>query len=302
MQRRKFLQSASIATFATSIAPVAFTMDNKQKFFRAAFLSDVHVKPTTIAEEGMRKAYKTANNLNPKADFIINGGDAIMDALKATKEKTQLQWDVWNKVLQAENKLPVYNCIGNHDIWGWQMTEPEIEADALYDKAWVLQQLKMSNRFYSFEKHNWHFIVLDSVQEDNGGYIARLDEPQFAWLENELKTIDAAKHICIVSHIPIVSFCSAMFADKNEANGDWRISRALLHVDNRRIIDLFKQYKNIVCCLSGHIHLQDSVSISAFNIIAMVLLAAIGGVDLLKALLLLLQYLIFMRMEQLKER
>jgi hypothetical protein len=50
-----------------------------------------------------------------------------------------------------------------------------------------------------------------------------------------------------------------MFADKNEANGDWRISRALLHVDNRRIIDLFKQYKNIVCCLSGHIHLQDSV-------------------------------------------
>jgi len=88
MQRRKFLQSASLAAIATSLSPKALAVDNKKQFFRAAFLSDVHVKPTTIAEEGMRKAYHHANNnLNPKADFIINGGDAIMDALKATKEK-----------------------------------------------------------------------------------------------------------------------------------------------------------------------------------------------------------------------
>lgn len=261
MNRRKFLQQTSLSAAAVTLAPTAAVVAavNKSNGFRVGFLTDVHVKPTEAAETGMRKAFRHVNALRPKVDFIINGGDAIMDALKGSKEKVQLQWDVWNKVLREENKLPMHHCIGNHDAWGWQMTEPEVKNDPLYDKKWVLQQHGMTERFYSFENGNWKFIVLDSAQENNGGYIARIDEPQFSWLENELKSVSSDKHICIVSHIPVVSFCSAMFSDKNEANGDWKISRALLHVDSRRLTDLFKLYPNIRCCLSGHIHLQDSV-------------------------------------------
>lgn len=259
MNRRNFLQQTSLTAAALTTSTLSFAGEKKASSFRAGFLSDVHVKPTEAAETGMRKAYRSINELKPRVDFIINGGDAIMDALNASKEKVQAQWDVWNRVLNTENKLPIYHCIGNHDAWGWQMKEPEVKNDPLYDKAWVLLEHKMSNRYYSFEHNNWKFIILDSAQENNGGYIARLDEPQFAWLENELKSTDASKHVCIVSHIPIVSFCSAMFVDKNQDNGDWRISRALLHVDSRRIIQLFKQFSNIRCCLSGHIHLQDEV-------------------------------------------
>jgi Icc protein len=259
MNRRKFLQQGSLSAAVLSVAPASFATEKKPAFFRAAFLSDVHVKPTEAAEKGMRKAYKHVNALKPMVDFIINGGDAIMDALNASKEKVQLQWDVWNTVLKEENRLPIHHCIGNHDAWGWQMTDPAVKSDPLYDKKWVMQQHGMQERYYSFTHKNWKFIVLDSPQENNGGYIARLDEPQFVWLENELKQTDASQHVCIVSHIPIVSFCAAVFYDKNEANGDWRISRALLHVDSRRITDMFKSYKNIRCCLSGHIHLQDEV-------------------------------------------
>lgn len=259
MRRRKFLQNASIASVAAMLTTPAFSAEKKKKSFRVGFISDVHVKPTEIAEAGMRKAFKHVNELQPKVEFIINGGDSIMDALNASKEKVQKQWDVWNKVLNEENKLPIYHCIGNHDAWGWQMNDEAVKNDPLYDKQWVMQQHKMSNRFYSFMHQNWKFIVLDSPHENNGGYIARIDEEQYAWLENELKSTSVLTHICIVSHIPIVSFCSAMFADKNEANGDWKISRALLHVDARKLVDLFKNHKNIVCCLSGHIHLQDAV-------------------------------------------
>lgn len=259
MQRRKFIQNTSLALGAIGIHLSANSAPKRKTSFRVGFLSDIHVKPTPTAEQGMANAFRKANTMKPALNFLINGGDSIMDALKATKEKVQAQWDVWNKVLTGENKLPIYHCIGNHDAWGWQMTEPEIKSDALYDKKWVLQQHQLSNRYYSFIYNNWKFIVLDSAQENNGGYIARLDEEQFLWLENELKTTNTQTHICIVSHIPIVSFCSAMFADKNEANGDWRISRALLHVDNRRIIQLFKNFANIRCCLSGHIHMQDKV-------------------------------------------
>lgn len=259
MNRRKFLQQSSLSAAVLSIAPTTFAAPKKKGIFRVGFLTDVHVKPTDTAEQGMRNAYRHINALRPSVDFIVNGGDAIMDALNAPKEKVQKQWDVWNRVLQAENRLPIHHCIGNHDAWGWQMSDPEVKNDPLYDKQWVLQQHKMPGRFYSFKHKGWKFVVLDSAQENNGGYIARIDETQFAWLENELKNTDAQQHICIISHIPIVSFVSAVFSDKNEANGDWRISRALLHVDSRRLTNLFKEHANIRCCLSGHIHMQDAV-------------------------------------------
>lgn len=259
MKRRNFIRGVSILSAVTTLSPaaVAESSSKKKRSLKIAFITDIHIKPTEAAETGMRKALRHVNNLQP--DFIINGGDSIMDAMAADKAKTQAQWDVWHKVMKEENKLPIYHCIGNHDAWGWQVKDVTVKSDPLYDKNWAVKEHRMSNRYYSFTKDKWHFIVLDSAQEDNGGYIARIDEPQFAWLENELKNTSSEKFICIVSHIPIVSFCSAMFYEKNEPNGDFKISRALLHVDTRRIKALFKQYKKIKICLSGHIHLQDEV-------------------------------------------
>ncbi|MEP6674284.1 MAG: metallophosphoesterase [Ferruginibacter sp.] len=264
MKRRNFIQRLSALSVAAVVSPALIAATNekeesKKDFLKIAFLSDTHVKPTETAEQGMRRAFRHANNLQPKPAFIINGGDSIMDALQADKAKTQAQWDVWNKVILSENKLPMYHCIGNHDIWGWQSKDESVKQDPLYEKAWVIQEHKMPGRYYSFEKDNWHFIILDSTQENNDGYIARIDEPQYAWLEMELKSVDSQKFICIVSHIPIISFCSVMFSEKNEPNGDFKTSRALLHTDTRRLKLLFSKYPNIKTCLSGHIHLQDEV-------------------------------------------
>ena len=259
MQRRKFLQNISLISAAatlpalTNAAPPA-----KKKKFTAAFITDIHIKPSAVAEAGMQKALQNINQLKQQPDFIINGGDSIMDALAADKEKTKTQWNLFNKIMHAENKLPLKHCIGNHDIWGWQLKE-DVKSETLYGKAWWLKQMGYDKTYYSFAHNNWHFIFLDSVQENNGGYIALLDNEQFAWLETELKN-NNDKFICIVSHIPIISFCSAMFFKDMLPNGDWKLSRALLHTDARKIKDLFKKYPNIKSCLSGHIHLQDEVN------------------------------------------
>ena len=258
MKRRDFVRNSSLLAGAGLFSPSSFA-ENKKASLRIAFLTDVHVKPTEVAEGGMRKAYRHVNALKSKPDFILNGGDAIMDALAIDKAKTQEQWDVWNRVLAAENRLPIYHIIGNHDVWGWQVKDESIKTDPLYDKAWAVKQHNMPGRYYSFQKKEWKFIILDSTQQNGGGYIARLDDEQMAWLETELKNPSSDQHICIASHIPIVSFCSAMFFDDHLANGDWKLSRALLHVDARKITQLFAGYKNIRCCLSGHIHLQDMV-------------------------------------------
>lgn len=261
MNRRNFLRNASLITAGTAALPQANSSREERSGsdLSVVFLSDVHVKPTEVAESGMRAALRHINASKVRPDFIINGGDAIMDAMAADKASTQAQWEVWNRVLQAENRLPVHHVIGNHDVWGWQVANESVKSDPLYEKAWVLQQHKMPGRFYSFQNRGWKFIVLDSTQPNGGGYIARLDGEQYAWLEAELKATPADRHVCIVSHIPIVSFCAAMFFDDHLPNGDWKLSRALLHVDARRLTQLFAAHPNVRCCLSGHIHLQDAV-------------------------------------------
>jgi len=259
MQRRKFLQNISLISASATLPKLTSAEPPKKKrFFTAAFITDIHIKPLDVAEAGMKKVLQHINQLKQQPDFIINGGDSIMDALAANKENTSTQWELFNKIMQAENKLPVKHCLGNHDIWGWQLKE-DVKTDAWYGKAWWLQQTGYPKTYYSFTHNNWHFIFLDSVQENKGGYIALLDDEQFSWLEKELDA-NKQKYICIVSHIPIISFCPALFYKDMLPNGDWKLSRALLHTDARKIKDLFKKHPNIKTCLSGHIHLQDEVN------------------------------------------
>ena len=264
MNRRKFLQNSSLLAMGSTIASSSALatepqINSKKGALVVAFLSDIHVKPNEAAEIGMRKAFRHVNTLKQKPNFIINGGDAIMDAMAADRQKTQEQWDVWNRILNAENHLPIYHVIGNHDAWGWQVKDASIKTDPLYNKGWAVKQHGMPNRYYAFDQKGWKFIVLDSAHENNGGYISKIDEEQFAWLEKELRNTPDDQHVCLASHIPIVSFCAAMFFDDPLPNGDWKLSRALLHTDARKLTQLFAQYKNIRCCLSGHIHLQDVV-------------------------------------------
>ena len=112
MQRRKFLQNISLIS-ATATLPKLTLAEHlkKKRSFTTAFITDIHIKPSDIAEAGMKKALQKINQLKQQPDFIINGGDSIMDALAADKEKTKTQWELFNKIMQAENKLPVNHCI-----------------------------------------------------------------------------------------------------------------------------------------------------------------------------------------------
>lgn len=251
----------SAAVIGSSLLPsLAFAEDVRKKPLRFAHLTDIHVKPGLVPETGMTKAFQHVQELKQKIDFIINGGDAIMDGLEADKQKTQTQWDLFKNILQKENSLPIYHTIGNHDVWGWFVKENKPDNDRLYGKVWAVEMLELKNRYYSFARGNWHFIVLDSTQlNPAGGYIGKLDESQLEWLQQELAAVPPGKFICIVSHIPILSICSSLFFDKTEANGDLMIKRNLMHTDFLALKKIFCKYPDIKLCISGHIHLQDEL-------------------------------------------
>ncbi len=260
MKRKTFLQNTAAVIGSSLLPSLAFAEDARKKPIRFAHLTDIHVKPGIIPETGMAKAFQHVQGLKKPIDFIINGGDSIMDSLEASKEKTQTQWDLFKNILQKENSLPVYHTIGNHDVWGWFIKQNKPDNDRLYGKTWVVETLEMKNRYYSFTNRNWHFIVLDSTQlNPAGGYIGKLDESQLDWLQKELADVPPGKFICIVSHIPILSICAGLFFDKTEANGDLLIKRNLMHTDFLSLKKIFNKYPNIKLCISGHIHLQDEM-------------------------------------------
>ena len=260
MKRKIFLQNTAALISSSLLPSLSFAEEADKNKIRFAHITDIHLKPGIIPETATAKAFHHVQQLKSKVDFIINGGDSIMDSLETDKEKTQMQWNLFHTLLKKENSLPIYHCIGNHDVWGWFIKQDRPENDALYGKKWVVETLELKNRFYSFTKDKWHFIILDSTQQNPaGGYIAKLDAEQKDWLEKELAEVPANKFICIVSHIPILSICAGLFFDKTEDNGDLKIQRNLMHTDFMPLKKTFIKYPNIKLCISGHIHLQDEL-------------------------------------------
>ena len=260
MKRKEFIQSGLLAAgFSVLPAAVSAKTNESKRSFRFAFISDIHIKPGVVPEAGMAKAIAHVQNLKPKVNFIINGGDSIMDALEVSKESAQTQWDLYHRIMKAENSLPVYACIGNHDIYGW-FKKVQDGTDSFYGKNWAVKELQIPDRYYHFKKDKWNFIVLDSTQlNPAGGYVGKIDEEQMVWLKNKLAEIPKDQFIAVVSHIPILSIASGLFFNKTESNGDLMIKRNLMHSDFFAIKALFNQYSNIKVCLSGHVHLPDEV-------------------------------------------
>lgn len=264
MKRKEFLQSSAILGMGTVLGDLSPLGDKKKKSIRFGYFTDMHIKPGKEIEASVARAFHHAQQ--QKLEFLFNGGDAVFDALEADHQKTQQQFQLVGSLLKNENSLPVYHVIGNHDVWGWFIKENNPSDHQDYGKSWVLKEFNLKNRFYSFSKGKWHFIVLDSTQlNPAGGYIGKLDDEQYAWLQQELKNTPPDKFICLVSHIPILSICAGLFFNKTEPNGDLKIQRNLMHTDFLNIKKLFLEYPNIKVCLSGHIHLQDEVHYLGIN-------------------------------------
>jgi 3',5'-cyclic AMP phosphodiesterase CpdA len=259
MKRSSFLKASLLTVTLPSLDWQS--VQPKKVVTRFAHLTDIHVKPDITAEAGMAKALQHVQRLTPKVDFIVNGGDAIMDALAADKASTRAQWNVFNNSLKNNNSLPIHHCIGNHDIWGWFIKNDDVKGDASYGKQWAVEELSLPKRYYTFQKNKWHFIVLDSTQlNPAGGYIAKVDEEQLDWLKQTLQNIPKDDYVCIISHIPLLSICAGLFFNKTEENGDLIIKRNLMHTDFLTLKNLFLQYPNIKVCISGHIHMQDELN------------------------------------------
>jgi 3',5'-cyclic AMP phosphodiesterase CpdA len=255
--RRDLLVASAGGVLLPSLAMASPAPARKRKL-RVAHLTDIHVQPERGAPEGMEKCLEHAQGQRTKPDLIVTGGDQIFDSLGASKERTQAQWDVFSRVLKANLDVPVVHSVGNHDVWGWN-DRAKYGSEAKFGKTWACEALGLSKPYYSFDRGGWHFVILDSVHAVEGnGYQGRLDDAQFEWLKDDLAKTPAKTPVIVFSHIPILGVC-AMFDGENEKSGRWVIPASYVHVDSRRIKDLFLKHRNVKLCVSGHEHQLDQI-------------------------------------------
>jgi Icc protein len=165
IKRRTLLKSAGMAAtlVATGGMSALAGKDKKKVALSVAHITDVHIRDGDDAPARFKSCLKEIITKH-KPDFFLNGGDSIHDASydSVVREQVTTQWGIWDDCVKVLEKYEVYSCIGNHDTW-WKAPAT---TDEMYGKDYAVKRLKIPNRYYSFSKKNWHFVVLDGKQQD----------------------------------------------------------------------------------------------------------------------------------------
>lgn len=251
---RRDLLCGGAAVGAAALLP-RLAVANEPKPFRLVHMTDFHVQPELRAPQGMEAALKHAMGKRP--DMVMLGGDLVMDAAAATRDRAKQQWDVFNSLLRANCHVATKYCVGNHDVWGWDKNKSRTSGnEPLWGKQWFMDIAGIDKTYYSFEAGGWKGIVLDTVHETEKGYEGLVDADQFEWLDDQLSSTSKDQPIFLVSHIPLFS-PSPMVYGYDTATGSWKVGGSSVTKNFNQVKKLFDRHSNVKLCLSGHIHLVD---------------------------------------------
>ena len=159
--------------------------------------------------------------------FGIACGDIMFDDLSLYPE--------YERAVRAVD-LPFFQVVGNHDMDYAARTDEASTAtfERHFGPAW-----------YSFNRGEVHYVVLDDVLWHGDGYIGYLSAPQLEWLAADLALVEPGRTVVVALHIPLASSLPARSGD---AEG-----RHTSMVNNREALyRLLEPYRAHV--LSGHTH------------------------------------------------
>jgi len=263
LTRRNFLAAATAAASVVGLPKLAPGSSGQQfspaqngaNTFRFVHLADMHVQPEQRADKGLIKCLAAVEALEPKPDFILTGGDLVMDVMGTDATRAKMLFGLYCKIFDDHTSIPVHECIGNHDVFGWTNRKGVTPNHPDYGKKMVQDFLGLPCTYYRFDHKGWRFFVLDDIQPCRGCYDAYIDEAQLDWLEKELAAKDPNMPAAVVCHIPILSITvlNGSFKDKT-----YQVPTQTMCRDAFKLAELFTKYK-VRLALSGHTHQQDRV-------------------------------------------
>jgi len=217
-------------------------LNSEEPDFTFAFLTDIHLKPEMNAPKGFQMAIDKVNELNP--DFVLTGGDLVFDAMRGNLGRCDTLFSLYKQMSDGFN-MPVYNCLGNHDLFA--IYAESSESSDHPDYKYGMFERYFGKTYYSFDHKNWHFIVLNSLDvTENKRYTGVFSEEELAWLKTDISKLDTLTPIVIVTHIPMISTRSQVIGSEGKGN----VSNA------GEVFQMLEAYK-LKLILQGHIHWKE---------------------------------------------
>ncbi len=225
------------------------TSSCEEESFTFAFLTDIHLQPERNATEGFRAAIAEVNILKP--DFVITGGDLVMDVLGVSYGRADSLYNLYAEEVKGFD-MPVYNTLGNHEVFG--IYERSGISPDHPEYRYGMFESRIGETYYSFDYEGWHFMVMNSVQEtEDRRYIGMIGEEQMDWIRTDLMELDPNTPIIVSTHIPFITVFTQILY------GEYAPDYHGLVVENaREVLDLFAGYK-LKLVLQGHLHYLEDI-------------------------------------------
>ena len=249
--RRQFLSLLGATGISAAIPSLAFAASAPgQEPFTFLFFTDAHIQPELNAAVGTQMAFKKGRAI--KADFALNGGDHVFDALAVPMRRSLSLFDMYDKAEQ-DLGLKVYHTIGNHDVCGVYPASEMTVDDPQYGKK-VFEQ-RMGKLYYSFDHKGHHFVVLDSIGiTADRAYEGRVDDAQLKWLAADLAAMHPGIPVIVSVHIPLVTAFNAYVPETPIPPPHHGLSVA----NANQVLDIFAG-NNVIGVLQGHTHINETV-------------------------------------------
>jgi len=221
IDRKQFLRIAGLGgvAFASGLARGASAAPAQDFYF--VQLSDTHWgfsgPPNPEAATTLKQAVEAVNKLNPAPDFIVFTGDLTHTTDDEKERRRRLA--EFKDIVGALKVKTVRFMPGEHD--------------ASLDKGAAYQEF-FGKTNYTFDHKGVHFIVVDNVSDPG----AAIGDQQLQWLAADLKQLDKAQPIAVMTHRPLFDLYPQW---------DWATK------DAAQAMEMLTPYENVTV-FYGHIH------------------------------------------------
>jgi len=233
------------------------TLEKKINSFSIAFMTDIHLQPELNAPQGFIQAMDSINAFSP--DFVISGGDLIMDALGQSYGRADSLYNLYNEMVKRL-KMPVYNTMGNHEIYGlYKESKADVNNPEYGEKMF---EERIGKSYYSFEHKGWKFYIINSIEDTKrNSYIGWIDSTQLDWIKQDLSKTDTKMPIVLTTHIPLLTAFMQKYHGSTIKNDS-----SLVVANSKELLDLFAGH-NLKLVLQGHLHTVEDISIDGIHFI-----------------------------------
>jgi hypothetical protein len=137
--------------------------------------------------------------------------------------------------------IPFFQCVGNHDL---DLVDGPDEASTRTFTA------RFGPRYYSFDRGEIHYVVLDDVLWHGAGYIGYLGYEQLHWLESDLARVEPGATVVVATHIPVQGSRYLRDGERSPGVSVSINNRAILY----RLLEPFEAH-----VVAGHTHENDHI-------------------------------------------